>query len=134
MKSAAAALAPRPSLAPRVLVVEDEPSLALTLGDRLLKERYEVETRADGESALSFALRSPVDVIVLELMLPDIGRLRAAEGRFRGLRLVHTHLRGEPPQRKQRPFLRMQIRREAATAGELEPARSPGTNAVLSPR
>lgn len=30
------------------------------------------------------------------LMLPDIGRLRAAEGRFRGLRLVHTHVRGEP--------------------------------------
>lgn len=29
-------------------------------------------------------------------MLPDIGRLRAAEGRFRGLRLVHTHLRSEP--------------------------------------
>jgi GTPase len=31
-----------------------------------------------------------------KLMLPDIGRLRAAQGRFRGLRLVHTHLRGEP--------------------------------------
>ncbi|HTB75756.1 MAG TPA: GTPase HflX [Polyangiaceae bacterium] len=31
-----------------------------------------------------------------KLMLPDVGRLRAAEGRFRGLRLVHTHLRGEP--------------------------------------
>lgn len=30
------------------------------------------------------------------LVLPDIGRLRAAEGRFRGLRLVHTHLRSEP--------------------------------------
>lgn len=30
------------------------------------------------------------------LMLPDVGRLRAAEGRFRGLRLVHTHLYGEP--------------------------------------
>ncbi|HEX7672086.1 MAG TPA: GTPase HflX [Polyangiaceae bacterium] len=29
------------------------------------------------------------------LMLPDIGRLRAAEGRFRALRLVHTHLYGE---------------------------------------
>jgi GTP-binding protein HflX len=28
--------------------------------------------------------------------LPDIGRLRAAQGRFRGLRLVHTHLRNEP--------------------------------------
>jgi GTP-binding protein HflX len=30
------------------------------------------------------------------LMLPDIGRLRAAQGRFRALRLIHTHLYGEP--------------------------------------
>ncbi|HJO04141.1 MAG TPA: GTPase HflX [Acidobacteriota bacterium] len=30
-----------------------------------------------------------------KLMLPDIGRLRGGTGRFRGLRLVHTHLRGE---------------------------------------
>ncbi len=28
--------------------------------------------------------------------LPEIGRLRAGRGRFRGLRLVHTHLRNEP--------------------------------------
>jgi GTP-binding protein HflX len=31
-----------------------------------------------------------------KLMLPDIGRLRGAEGRFRGLRLIHTHLHDEP--------------------------------------
>ncbi len=41
-----------------------------------------------------------VDYVIVgdagKLMLPDIGRLRAADGRFRGLRLVHTHLRGEP--------------------------------------
>ena len=30
------------------------------------------------------------------LELPDLGRLRGGTGRFRGLRLVHTHLRGEP--------------------------------------
>jgi GTP-binding protein HflX len=30
-----------------------------------------------------------------KLMLPDIGRARAAEGRFRGLRLIHTHLNHE---------------------------------------
>jgi GTP-binding protein HflX len=30
------------------------------------------------------------------LELPDLGRFRAGRGRFRGLRLVHTHLRGEP--------------------------------------
>jgi len=41
-----------------------------------------------------------VDYVIVgdagKLLLPDIGRLRAAEGRFRGLRLVHTHLRSEP--------------------------------------
>src|SRR5439155_16285214 len=41
-----------------------------------------------------------VDCVVVgdagRLQLPDIGRLRAAQGRFRGLRLVHTHLRNEP--------------------------------------
>src|SRR4051812_47782123 len=41
-----------------------------------------------------------VDYVVVgdssKLNLPDIGRLRAQEGRFRGLRLVHTHLHGEP--------------------------------------
>jgi GTP-binding protein HflX len=40
-----------------------------------------------------------VDYVVVgdasRLVLPDIGRLRAAEGRFRALRLVHTHLHGE---------------------------------------
>lgn len=40
-----------------------------------------------------------VDYVIVgdagKLMLPDIGRLRAAEGRFRGLRLIHTHVRGE---------------------------------------
>jgi GTP-binding protein HflX len=30
-----------------------------------------------------------------KIFLPDIGRMRAAPGRLRGLRLVHTHLRGE---------------------------------------
>jgi GTP-binding protein HflX len=30
------------------------------------------------------------------IMLPAVGRVRAGHGRFRGLRLVHTHLRNEP--------------------------------------
>jgi GTP-binding protein HflX len=40
-----------------------------------------------------------VDYVVVgdasRLLLPDMGRLRAAEGRFRALRLIHTHLHGE---------------------------------------
>ena len=30
------------------------------------------------------------------ILLPDFGRLRAGRGRFRGLRLIHTHLQAEP--------------------------------------
>src|SRR5262245_19683388 len=30
------------------------------------------------------------------ITLPEVGRLRAGRGRFRGLRLLHTHLRNEP--------------------------------------
>ena len=41
-----------------------------------------------------------VDYVIVgdagKLQLPDVGRLRAAQGRFRGLRLIHTHLRNEP--------------------------------------
>lgn len=41
-----------------------------------------------------------VDCVIVgdagRLQLPDVGRLRAAQGRFRGLRLIHTHLRNEP--------------------------------------
>jgi len=40
-----------------------------------------------------------VDYVIVgdasKLELPDVGRLRAAEGRLRGLRLIHTHVRGE---------------------------------------
>ncbi|MCH7825827.1 MAG: GTPase HflX [Acidobacteria bacterium] len=42
------------------------------------------------------AIRNVIVGDAAQLMLPDIGRLRGRAGRFRGLRLVHTHLKGEP--------------------------------------
>ena len=42
------------------------------------------------------AVRQVVVGDASQLTLPDVGRLRGGLGRFRGLRLVHTHLRGEP--------------------------------------
>src|SRR2546423_13345910 len=32
-----------------------------------------------------------------KIVLPDVGRMRGGQGRFRGLRLVHTHPRGGAP-------------------------------------
>jgi GTPase len=41
------------------------------------------------------AVRNVIVGDATHLTIPDIGRLRGKAGRFRGLRLVHTHLRGE---------------------------------------
>ena len=54
----------------RILVVEDESSLALGLQEDLSIEGYEVEVARDGETALQRALAGSFDLIVLDVMLP----------------------------------------------------------------
>jgi DNA-binding response OmpR family regulator len=54
----------------RVLLVEDEPSLVLTLSDRLRSEGYEVETAGDGEAGLAAATRGRFDLVLLDVALP----------------------------------------------------------------
>ena len=58
------------NIGPRVLVVEDEAGLRLTLTDRLTSEGYSVETASDGEAGLAQAARGGYDLIVLDVMLP----------------------------------------------------------------
>jgi GTP-binding protein HflX len=58
------------------------------------------------------------------LMLPDIGRLRAADGRFRALRLVHTHLYGETLTRDDLTDL-TRLRLDLVAAIALDPAGEP---------
>jgi two-component system alkaline phosphatase synthesis response regulator PhoP len=62
-------------MAHRILLVEDEPGLRLTLSDRLCNEGYEVETAADGEEGLARATRGGLDLVILDLMLPRKGGL-----------------------------------------------------------
>ncbi len=57
----------------RLLLVEDEPGLVLTLSDRLSGEGYAVESAADGESGLERAAREPFDLVLLDVMLPRLG-------------------------------------------------------------
>lgn len=54
----------------RVLLVEDEPGLQLTLSDRLVAEGYRVEVAGDGDTAIQRASGEPFDVILLDVMLP----------------------------------------------------------------
>ena len=54
----------------RILVVEDEPGIALGLEDDLKIEGYEVEVAGDGITALRRARETAFDLIVLDVMLP----------------------------------------------------------------
>ena len=69
----------------RVLVVDDEPSLAEVLASVLRSEGWQVRTAGDGSGAVRTAQEFAPDAVVLDLMLPDLDglevlhRLRAAQ-------------------------------------------------------
>ena len=54
----------------KILVVEDEPGIRLSLSDELESDGYQVFTAGDGETALAVAGRDKPDLILLDLMLP----------------------------------------------------------------
>jgi len=70
------------------------------VGPELATFLCECSTEVARQVGILVDRRGQVEHVVVgdasKLVLPDVGRLRAARGRFRGLRLVHTHLRGEP--------------------------------------
>ncbi|MBW2275909.1 MAG: GTPase HflX [Deltaproteobacteria bacterium] len=59
------------------------------------------------------------------ILLPDFGRIRAGERRFRGLRLVHTHLRSEPLSRDDLTDL-TRLRLDMVVAVGVGPSGAPG--------
>jgi DNA-binding response OmpR family regulator len=59
----------------RVLVVEDEPTIADAVAARLRAEGFTVQVAGDGPSAVEAARRTPPDAIVLDVMLPGFDGL-----------------------------------------------------------
>ena len=54
----------------RILLVEDEEGLILTLTDRLRSEGFTVESASDGLSGFNLACKGTFDLIILDVMLP----------------------------------------------------------------
>ncbi|MET8150072.1 response regulator transcription factor [Actinoplanes sp. NPDC049668] len=61
--------------AQKVLVVEDERTIAEAVAARLRAEGFEVEVAGDGPAAVEAARRNPPDAIVLDVMLPGFDGL-----------------------------------------------------------
>lgn len=57
---------------PRLLVVDDDPQITSTFEAILRSEGYGVVTASDGREALELVTQSPFDVVLLDLLLPDI--------------------------------------------------------------
>jgi len=54
----------------RILIVEDEPALAMVLDDDMQREGYEVEVARDGDTAAREGASPRFDLIILDIMLP----------------------------------------------------------------
>ncbi len=59
----------------KILIVEDEPDMALGLRDNFEYEGYEVAVAADGQQGLDQAIRDNPDLIILDVMLPKVSGL-----------------------------------------------------------
>ncbi len=58
---------------PHVLIVDDELNIRRVLAAMLAREGYEVTTAADGEQALAVLHKTPVHVVVTDLVMPRLG-------------------------------------------------------------
>jgi len=54
----------------KILLIEDEAGLILTLTDRLCSEGFEVKSAADGDAGFAAATSENFDLIILDVMLP----------------------------------------------------------------
>ena len=63
----------------RILVVEDEPDIAAVVAYNLARSNYRVSTATSGMEALNAAVREKPDLIVLDVMLPEMSGFEVLE-------------------------------------------------------
>ena len=73
----------------RILFIDDEPGIRNFVSRGLRGEGFTVDLAADGDAGLKAALGPPYDLIILDLLLPDLGGIEVLR------RLIHQH-RGQP--------------------------------------
>ena len=59
-------------MSPRLLVIDDDPGILDVVTSALATEGFDVDPAPDGESGLAAARERPYDLVVLDLMLPDV--------------------------------------------------------------
>jgi two-component system alkaline phosphatase synthesis response regulator PhoP len=57
-------------MAQKILLIEDEPGLVMTLSDRLRGEGHQVDEATDGQTGQAKAMSGDYDLVILDVMLP----------------------------------------------------------------
>ena len=90
---------------PQLLMIEDDARLAAMVGEYLTQSGYGVTHAGDGESGLALLHDAPVDLVVLDLMLPGVDglevcrRIRAQPGDGARVPVLMLTAKGDPMDR-----------------------------------
>jgi len=83
----------------RILIVDDEPNIVVSLEFLMKREGFEVDVATNGEAALKAVDERAPDLVLLDIMLPSINgfelcqKLRA-DPRWRGLKIIMLTAKG----------------------------------------
>lgn len=85
---------------PRVLIVEDEPNILLSLEFLLQREGYETTTAADGEEGLALVRQVRPDAVLLDIMLPrrngyEVCQAIKADPELRAIPVIMVSAKGQ---------------------------------------
>lgn len=83
----------------KILIVDDEPNIVMSLEFLLKKEGFQIETAADGDAALEKARSFLPDLILLDVMMPkksgfEVCEILRAEPAFSTLRIIMLTAKG----------------------------------------
>jgi two-component system, OmpR family, alkaline phosphatase synthesis response regulator PhoP len=86
-------------MASRILIVDDEPNIVISLEYLMKREGWETAVAADGEAALAALEKAPPDLVILDVMLPrmngfEVCRRIRADPRWRSLRILMLTAKG----------------------------------------
>ncbi len=83
----------------RILIVDDEPNIVISLEFLMQREGYETAVAPDGEAALAALQREKPDLVILDLMLPkmngfDVCQRIREDQRFEGVKVLMLTAKG----------------------------------------
>jgi DNA-binding response OmpR family regulator len=92
------------AMAKRVLVVDDEPNIVMSLRFLMEREGFQVEVAASGQAAVAALARAPADLVLLDVMMPELDgfevcqRIRASQA-WRATKIVMLTAKGRDVER-----------------------------------